>query len=201
MKATKEQGYNSALKIWVDTLNEIQRGYNTNESDRDIYICASGTFNKFIEKLCGIHTDCQIDFLTLETANLKFLALSKEETIKRYLELGNDPEKFTDKFDWKEIFNFVSDLVKERLFVEFHPLFSTEKQPEGNPKHPKLLEILDKMEYISISKLDIENYIKNNKVIKLNDSSLNNASFFSMSFESNNESSWHQIPKNIFHIK
>lgn len=57
------------------------------------------------------------------------------------------------------------------------------------------------MEYISINKLDIANYIKNNKIMKLNDSSLNNAFFFSMSFESNNESSWHQIPKNISHIK
>ncbi len=47
------------------------------------------------------YTDCKIDFLTLETANLKFLALSKEEAIKRYLKLGNDPKKFTDKFDWK----------------------------------------------------------------------------------------------------
>lgn len=193
-EASKEQGYNSALKIWVDTLNEIQRGYNTNESDRDIYICASGTFNKFIEKLCGIHTDCQIDFLTLETANLKFLALSKEEAIKRYLELGNDPEKLTDEFDWQEkIFSLISDLVKEKLFIEFRPLFSTEKNPEGNPQHPKLLEIIKQMEYISIKKFDMENYIKNNKGIKLSSNTLNNASFFSI--ESNDEISCPNTPK------
>lgn len=185
-EASKEEGCNSALKIWVDTLNEIQRGYNKNEFGNDKFICASGTFNKFIEKLCGIHTDCQIVFLTPQTASLKFLGLMKEEAIKRYLELGYDPEKLTDEFDWQEkIFSLISDLVKEKLFIEFRPLFSTEKNPEGNPQHPKLLEIIKQTEYISIKKFDMENYIKNNKGIKLSSNTLNNASFFSI--ESNNE--------------
>ena len=68
---------------FVEGLCEIQRGYNLSEAGvyqggEDQFICSMGTFNKLIEKLVSIHPDCQIRFITRETASLKLPIVVRE---------------------------------------------------------------------------------------------------------------------------
>ncbi|EDP45928.1 hypothetical protein RICGR_1333 [Rickettsiella grylli] len=74
---------------FVEALYEVQRGYNLSElgidqGGPDRYVCSAGTFNKFIEKLHGIHPDCQLLYMTNATASLKLPIVVREEAV-RYL--------------------------------------------------------------------------------------------------------------------
>lgn len=64
---------------FIAGLVEIQRGYNSSDTEKDKPICASGAFNKFIESLQGIHPDCNIQYITTETASLKLPIIVREE--------------------------------------------------------------------------------------------------------------------------
>lgn len=73
-----------AKKAFVSGLYEIQRGYNINlrnvdTGGADKHICAGGTFNKFIQAMAGVLRDCELIFITKQTATLKFTALVIEE--------------------------------------------------------------------------------------------------------------------------
>ena len=72
---------------FVEGLYEIQRGYNlsnegVDQGGLDRPICSAGAFNKLIEKLVGIHQDCQIQFITRETASLKLPIVVREEAMR-----------------------------------------------------------------------------------------------------------------------
>lgn len=64
---------------FIEGLVEIQRGYNSSNTEKDKPICASGAFNKLIESLQGIHPDCNIQYITTETASLKLPIIVREE--------------------------------------------------------------------------------------------------------------------------
>jgi hypothetical protein len=71
---------------FVQALYEIQRGYNLSETGEDQGgddrpICSPGTFNKLIERLNGVHPDCEIQFVTGETATLKLPIVVREEAM------------------------------------------------------------------------------------------------------------------------
>ncbi|HCA88807.1 MAG: hypothetical protein CMF38_03715 [Legionellaceae bacterium] len=120
-------------------LYEIQRGYNLDEHGKDDGkpdnpICKAGTFNKLIEKLVSLHPDCEICYITHETAALKFPRVVCEE-LMLYLEAqangltAEDYEKFIYllseiqaqgmEFIWPRIAIF----VEKRMFNEFGLLY------------------------------------------------------------------------------
>ncbi|MES2142621.1 MAG: hypothetical protein V4471_07075 [Pseudomonadota bacterium] len=84
-----------AKKQLIDGLYEIQRGDNLSDTGVDLGgfdrpICPAGTFNKLIEKLQGIHPDCEIQFITNEIFSLKLRIVTCEEAM-RYLEASANP--------------------------------------------------------------------------------------------------------------
>ena len=130
---------------FVHALYEIQRGYNLSLSGRDNgrddhSICIAGTFNKLIEKLEGIHPDCDLRFMTRETAALKLPKVVQEEAI-RHLSQQANPQTSAEflaftrlmaevKEDALEpIYEAIKPAVSERMFAEFGPLYSGQDDP------------------------------------------------------------------------
>ena len=64
---SETKAFNTDVLGIVDALTES----GIDQGGLDVPICAAGTFNKFIEKLQGIHPDCQIQFVTRKTASFK----------------------------------------------------------------------------------------------------------------------------------
>lgn len=124
---------------FVEGLYEIQRGYNlsdtrVNQDGQDRPICSAGTFNKLIEKLQGIHPDCQILFITRQTASLKLPIVVREEAM-RYMKLLANPNTaqefraFTQlvsqvkKHGVEVIWDQIKGNVANRMFDEFSSLY------------------------------------------------------------------------------
>jgi hypothetical protein len=165
---TDETQKEDAINHWTRGLYEMQRGYNLDESgndrnpgDRDIQICAGGTFNKFIEKLTGVVPECKIIFMTHETATAKFVALTKEAVIN-YL---NDLSKKSSAEDFKlvltklrtgvqnsqgigqEIWVQIKADIKKTLFDEFKSLYNND---ENDPRLSALIDAGDDFNELSL---------------------------------------------------
>lgn len=135
---TKRQGtLEDAKLLLLDGFYEIQRGYNLSSSgvddqSKDKSICISGTFNKLIEKLGGIHSDIQLFFITDDGAAVKFQIIVQEEA-RLYLtalgatELKNMLIKIRAEENFMPMWTYISDKVENRIFEEFGCLY-----PEGN---------------------------------------------------------------------
>jgi hypothetical protein len=126
---------------FIEGLYEIQRGYNLSDmgvdekpGERDQVICYPGTFNKLIEKLQGIHPDCQIRFITANTASLKLRIVAKEEAMRYMKSLANpntaeDLRAFTrlisqvKKNGVEVIWDQIEGNVADRMFDEFGSLY------------------------------------------------------------------------------
>ena len=75
---------------FLEALYDINRAYNLTVNFEDMggadrKACAAGTFNKFIEKLVGIHSDAEQEYITHKTAYLKSKPIILEEA-NGYLE-------------------------------------------------------------------------------------------------------------------
>ena len=104
---------NDAKAQFIEGLYEIQRGYNLSDTGldqggEDLPICPAGTFNKLIEKLQGIHPDCQIRFITRETASLKFPIVVREEAMRYIISLASP-----NTLDELQAFTHLMSQVKE----------------------------------------------------------------------------------------
>ena len=124
---------------FVEGLYEIQRGYNlsatgVDEGGLDRHICSAGTFNKLIEKLQGIHPDCQIRFITKVMASLKLPIVVREESIRHIKSLANqntydDLQVFTQLISQVQkdgvelIWDQIKGKVADRMFDEFGSLY------------------------------------------------------------------------------
>ena len=126
---------------FVHGLYEIQRGYNLNSKNQDNKeadrcICTAGTFNKLIEKLEGVHPDCNIRFMTQETAALKLPIVVQEEAV-RYLSGLANPKSHADFLAFTRlmseleeegagadaIYEDIKDSVSQRMYEEFGSLY------------------------------------------------------------------------------
>jgi hypothetical protein len=135
----REGNLEDATAQFVEGLYEIQRGYNLSESGldnglQDRSICSAGTFNKLIEKLQGIHPDCQIRFITKGTASLKLPIVVREEAMRYLAPLANPStvegfREFTQLMSQvKEdavavIWDKIKGNVADRMFDEFGGLY------------------------------------------------------------------------------
>jgi|GEM_PF-3377666 len=66
--------------LFLQGLFDIQRAYNLSDTfearvEADKTACASGTFNKLIEKLVGVHPEAELKYITKRGAMLKLLPL------------------------------------------------------------------------------------------------------------------------------
>jgi len=119
----------------IEALYEIQRGYNLSEIGVDDHapadrpICTGGTFNKWCEKLSGVHQDAVMLFITHAGATAKLPIVAREEA-RRYLDtltpgsqhyvtLQNQINNETLQPLWDTI----STAVANRLFDEFASLY------------------------------------------------------------------------------
>ena len=97
-----------ANKQLVEGLYEIQRGNNLSEAGdddgifQDYLICFSGAFNKLIEKLQGIHPDCEVHFVTGLTAGYKLPIVVREEAM-RYLSQRASPQNVQDYLEARRL--------------------------------------------------------------------------------------------------
>ncbi|KAF5271651.1 hypothetical protein FQR65_LT05272 [Abscondita terminalis] len=133
-----------ANQLFIEGLYEIQRGYNITANGVDSHgkdkpICTAGTFNKLMEKLCGVHPDVELNFITKEIAAQKLPIIVKEE-VKNYLEKLSKYETKEDFHSFitllkqllKEgieiIWNKIKPKVTERLFDEFKSIYNSNKE-------------------------------------------------------------------------
>jgi len=86
----RDHTYNDYLEAIILALYEVQRGYNLNAAGiddmikDDMPICASGSFNKIIEKMVGILPDCEIKNINSEIIYLKLFSTIKSEIINLF---------------------------------------------------------------------------------------------------------------------
>ncbi len=117
---------------FIQGLYEIQRGYNlsatgVDDMGSDKPICVSGTFNKFVEKLNGLHPDADILFITKTGAAAKLPIVVNEEAMA-YLE-QQTPKEIAQALSKKEeviagVWKQILSAVSQRIFDEFGSLFN-----------------------------------------------------------------------------
>ena len=134
-----------ALAQFVAGLYEIQREYNlsatgSDQGGSDRPACCGGTFNKVVEKLVGIHPDCQVRFITPETVSLKLPVVVREEAM-RYLESLASPQRVEELMAFtrlmgqiqaegiRVVWDAIKDAVAERMWDEFGSLYSGAADP------------------------------------------------------------------------
>ncbi|KPJ67575.1 MAG: hypothetical protein AMJ43_04855 [Coxiella sp. DG_40] len=138
-----EEKLENAKQSLVDALDWIQRGYNKSilgidDGGLDRPICIAGTFNKLVEGMAGILPECELIFVTMETAGLKLPIVVKEEALK-YLEIAKqgELESFPQLLERiknegvEVIWDKVQEKVKTRMFEEFGSLFPGGPDSEG----------------------------------------------------------------------
>jgi hypothetical protein len=135
-----------AEKQLIEGLYEMQCGGNLSEKGEylggeDDPICASGTFNKLIEKLQGVHPYCEIRFMTNKTAALKLRIIVKEAALEYLSSLAspiNTEEfiKFTHLIQQIKqqgvgvIWVKIKELVKTKLFNEFSDFYQNKENKD-----------------------------------------------------------------------
>ncbi len=138
-----------ALMLFLEGFYEIERGNNLsvdgvdNGAERDERICEAGAFNKLVEKLQGIHPDCDIYFITNQTASFKLPIVVKEE-LQRYLAIKASSHSYQAAIDFTDLVNTIErdglsqiwpvlePLIRTRMFEEFHSLYKSIDDPKFN---------------------------------------------------------------------
>ena len=128
--------HDDAFDLFLQGLREIQRGGNldrvgTDNLKEDSPICASGTFNKVLEKLNYIHKDVAILYITQAGASEKLPPLARKHALQYLEQLAakemNHAQKLIKAMDdegtlgpvWAEI----CEKVQKELWEEFQDAF------------------------------------------------------------------------------
>ncbi len=136
-----------ARKQFIQGLYEIQRGYNLSangldDGKKDKPICTSGTFNKLLEKIEGIHLDVKILHITVAVASLKLPIIVRDVAIDYLSRLANtqtisELHQFTRLITQigndecvDVIWNEIKTEIANRLFNEFSILYKNEEDPQ-----------------------------------------------------------------------
>lgn len=147
-----------ALLAVLQACYESQRGGNIDANQEEAHhpdqpICASGIFNKFIEKMAGILPCCQIVHLTPSLAALKLMALVKTEILAYCQQLADQqtPESRARlgttlhrlKTEGTEaIWDEIRAPIHAKLFAEFAPRY------DQNPNHPDFVGLVDSGQWL-----------------------------------------------------
>ena len=160
----------NALENIIEGLYEIQMGDNivfVDEGSKDYAdspICTSGTFNKLIEKLQGIHPDCELRFISKSTASLKLPIIAKEESNKylndffesnlRNYFICENLIRSLEAEGIEVIWDNIKDAVCDRAYNEFKIIYP-------NKTSKAFIEFLDYAKYTDISDL-VNNFKQKN---------------------------------------
>ncbi|MDF1827586.1 MAG: hypothetical protein P1U39_04855 [Legionellaceae bacterium] len=120
-KARENELVNDAEQLFLQGLLEIQRAYNLSDrfEDRggaDKAACASGTFNKLIEKLAGVHPDAEIKYITRQGAMFKLLPLIRDAA-------AHHVQAHHQDMTVEQLKQAILPRVREQLFFEFGHAF------------------------------------------------------------------------------
>lgn len=140
----RKGGLESAKRLLMEAFYEIQEGYNLdaqgnrqNSLREDPSICVSGSFNKVLEKLQGVHPDVQIDFITRETFSLKLRAMVQEEAIKHLTDFREDGATVKKAGNFSPISENITPVIREKIENEF-----SEKLPVKPEEVSNILETI-----------------------------------------------------------
>ncbi len=142
----REGSLQDAKKMLIEALYEIQCGYNLSEQGQylggeDRCICISGTFNKLIEKLHGIHSDCKVRFVNSRTVSLKLPIIVQEQSLAYLLSLAS-PDNRQDFLAFTQliqrlktqgievIWNSIKESVMTKLFDEFSDFYQNKENKD-----------------------------------------------------------------------
>ena len=184
----------NAIENIIEGLYEIQMGDNivfVDEGSKDYDdspICTSGTFNKLIEKLQGIHPDCELRFISKSTASLKLPIIAKEEA-KKYLDdffesnlrnyfICENLIRSLESEGIEVIWAYINDAVCDRAYNEFKIIYP-------NKTSKAFIEFMDNAKYTDISDL-VNNFKQKNSHYQKQQ--ISNSSILAL-FESAQESS------------
>ena len=134
---------------FLEALYDINRAYNLSadfkdKGGEDRKACAAGTFNKFIEKLVGIHSDAEQEYITHKTAYLKSKPIILEES-NRYLETLTPAA--LEAFGVNELKAAIQPIVIERILFELVELY----QPDKYEALAKLVGLHDNFDVLKAS--------------------------------------------------
>lgn len=136
--------------LFVQMLIELYRDGNIDENGVDDQqptrkpACPSGTINKIIEKLVGIHPDVKLEIITTAGATLKFQFLVRQEIIiaAQQLLLHSDAPADID-LDvllhdvYQATWPTIKETITNQLFDEFSAAFA------GNREHPYFIALIE----------------------------------------------------------
>ena len=119
----------------IEAPYEIQRGYNLSEigvddhAPEDHPICTGGTFNKWCEKLSGVHQDAVMLFITHAGAAAKLPIVAREEAQDHLDTLRPGSRDYVtcqeqiNQNNLQPLWDMISSTVANRLFNEFGSLY------------------------------------------------------------------------------
>lgn len=160
----RQSSLEEAKALFIDALYEIQRGYNfgengiDNQMQIDRPICLSGTFNKIIEKLNGIHVDVMVCFITHQTAYCKFPKIVQEQLLD-YLRTLTTPKT---ALEYQQVYTLLENLkengldqiwdkIKSKVELIFWDEFK--EAYANNQEHPLFREMIENGNYIQLPNL------------------------------------------------
>lgn len=167
-----------ALCRMVHAFYDIQRGYNYEDThDKDVTlvvrgtkdqpICLSGSFNKIIEKLVSIHVDCELIYLTKDSANEalpriiqheanNYLTIEKAKAMRPEEQSAFDAQlKSIKKSGYLTIMHHIQDAIKESFLSRFGDLYQRETPDE-------IMQIIaEGIEYSNVDEHSLNNFLFN----------------------------------------
>jgi hypothetical protein len=127
-----------AINRLIMGLHEIQRGNNKDDTDRDLHICYTGTFNKLVEVMQSVLPACTVNYITSETASLKLPIVVQEEVLA-HLRSCCDPTTLVGAMMFAVLMNQIncegihviwadiSKTISDRMFDEFGEAFGNRR--------------------------------------------------------------------------
>lgn len=117
------------LVLLIDSLYELQRGYNLSETAEDNHlsdksICTGGSFAKIFESICALHQDCYLIYVTAQSITNKMICVVNQE-VKDYLNKFAYPESLKVLNDLKanglngDIWQIIKSEVEAKMHAEF----------------------------------------------------------------------------------
>lgn len=161
----------------VEGLYELQRGYNLvlvqvgektelkDNMGNDSPSCTSGTFNKIVEHLAGVHPDVEIISVTKVQAGMKLPQVVKEEVLKVLKKQARELESQAEFDELQallaelvvpnsglpdELYEQVKDKIEERMFEEFSSVYGFDENNE------EFLDLIKSGEYTQMTGADLE---------------------------------------------
>jgi len=152
-----------AISCLYAALYEIAREYSMNDEGVDMgyrgsmRACEGGAFNKLIEAMAKIHTQCEVNFITPATAALKLPFVVKSCLLEQIQRNEHIDISFLKNEGMGDIWDQIKSQVLERMEHEFGSIYPK----VGDQTNETLLALVDAGQDIDLSFLDHKMYEEN----------------------------------------